>query len=586
MLESLTIRNLALLEEACFTPASGLTVISGETGGGKTLVVRALRLLRGERGRAGLVRKGAVAATIDGVFRLSEGERSGRVRALHEEILGLPPEDDRILISRVLDPKGRGRARISGRPVGLSDLQRIGAWCIEIHGQGANKSLMRPEIQTEMVDAFGGLGKARREFAILLEEARKLERDLSHRLGLESTRRERRAFLRFCLAEIDELDPVEGELDDLRAEVRRLEHLDRLRETIGQGLADLHEGSPERPEPVVEELARVSRAIRGLVELDPSLENAASSLEDSVTLVEDAARELQAGLARLDIDPGLLEERRARLEAWERLCERFGPGESEVLSARERMRAELRELEDPERSEDRLRAALDEKLRACEEKGRLLTRGRKRAAKALERLMVRELSELGMSGVEVEFRVVEKTGGSLLEHANELGTSEIRIFLAPNPGEPPAPLSESASGGEVARTMLAFKKILADADRVPVLVFDEIESEIGARLGLEVGKKMRILGRSHQVICVTHLPQVAAFGDSHWLVRKEVEGKGARARTRSLLRPIEGEARRLELAQMAVGQAAVDEGALAEAGRLLQRARSRRASSLESSGSA
>lgn len=575
MLEQLTIQDLALLRRAGALPAPGLTVISGETGGGKSLVIQALHLLRGEKARAGIVRRGAKAASVDGVFVLSEGERSDAVRSLYREVLGTEVEDDRIVVSRIVEATGRSRARIDGRPVALRDLQRFGAYLLEIHGQGQNRSLMRPEIQTELLDAYADLRDLRVRFATRLREARRLDAELRALRAGQRERRERVEFLRYCLDEIAAVDPREGELEELEREERLLGHLDTLRVGLETGINELYEDDEQ--EAVVARVRRHARHVQQLAEFDERLAEGARLLDEAAILLEEGVHELRDGLSRLDLDPARLAELRERVHQLRRLCDRFGPGEEELHAQRARMQEELAELEDDTNGPEQLAARLETLLAELEQDARALERGRKRAARPLSQRMMEELHELGMAKAEVEVRVVPRPGKQLLERAGELGTCEVEVQLAPNPGEAKTPLRETASGGEVARVMLVLKKILADRDQVPVLVFDEADAEIGGRLGLAVGRKLEAVAAAHQVLCVTHLPQIAAFADLHLLVEKRVEqGEEGEERTVAEIRALSEKDRRAELASMARGQDAVDQSALREAGKLLELARGAR----------
>ncbi|HMQ23370.1 MAG TPA: DNA repair protein RecN, partial [Planctomycetota bacterium] len=236
MLEQLTIRGLALLDVVTLSPSRHLTVISGETGGGKSLVIAALRLLRGEKAKAGIVRSGAAAASVDGVFALVDGERSTLVRELYEEVLGTELDEDRLVVSRIVDAKGKSRARIDGRPVPLRELQRFGALLIEIHGQGENRSLMRPEIQTELVDAFAGTTELRRRFARELVTLREVAAELARARAQQRERRERVEWLRHCLGDFERLDPRPGERAELERQVKIFGSLSRMRDSLGRGL--------------------------------------------------------------------------------------------------------------------------------------------------------------------------------------------------------------------------------------------------------------------------------------------------------------------------------------------------------------
>ena len=570
MLERLLIRDLALIESVELEVRDGLTVISGETGGGKSLLVQALRLLRGERGRSGLVRRGAKHASIDAVFSLAgRGERSRFVRELYAEILGHEPQERELILSRVIDEQGRSRARVDGRPVPLRVLQDFGAWLIEIHGQGSHRSLMRPEIQTELLDAYAGLGEQRQAFAARLVELRADARRLDKMRRSDLERDERRDFLAYRLAEIDRVAPEVGEVERIDRDLRVCENLDRLRRGLSESAGELG----ERESSIVERLGAVQKRVEELAEVDPELAELPALLDEALVNCQEAARELSSRLAALDVDASALESLRARWSELERLLERFGPSEGEVLAARDQMRAELSELETGS-GEQELAARLESGRLELAELGKKLDAARGKAARRLAKLAASELRDLGMERVQFEARVVANGGEAaehdILESATELGTSRVELWIAPNPGEAMAPLREIASGGEVARVMLVVKKILADADRVPVLVFDEIDSEIGGRLGLAVGRKLQELAEAHQLLCITHLPQIAACGDEHWLVHKVVAGAKGSERTVTSIEALDIEARRRELASMTRGEEAIDAAAMREAKRLLE----------------
>jgi DNA repair protein RecN (Recombination protein N) len=292
-------------------------------------------------------------------------------------------------------------------------------------------------------------------------------------------------------------------------------------------------------------------------------------LEEGSLQLTEAARELQSGLARLEFDPERSAAIDARRSEVERLLARFGPGEEQLFTTRDAMRAELAHLTDATQSPAAIEAELARRLGELEATAAALTQARRSAAKQLSKRLASELADLGMERIGVEVRIIEASHGPFLDRATELGTSEVEVFLAPNPGEPLTPLSKTASGGEVARVMLALKKILADQDRVPVIVFDEADAEIGGRLGLAVGRKLKALAANHQVLCITHLPTIAAFADRHLMVTKRVEVTSETGeRTVAELVELTEDARRRELASMARGESAVDRAALREAQRL------------------
>ena len=485
-------------------------------------------------------------------------------------MLGVSPTEQRIVVTRIVDASGRSRARIDGRPVTLRNLQRFGELLIEIHAQGSNRSLMRAATQTELLDAFAGTTDMRRAFAKELRAARDIAARLDETRAGARERRERIEFLRFCLDEIGRVDPQPGEHAALVAEARILGNLDSLRGTIVGGLDLLHEGEQR---PVVEALGAFLRELEAAQEHDARLADPVRLVSDSMVLLQEAVRELHAANGRLDLNPARAVEVTERLDAMDRLLERFGPTEDELFASRVRMQRELTGLEGPEADPDRLEAQLAAHETSLSALGQKLTRKRRAAARRLAKAMVTELADLGMSETRVDVSVGgadRKGGASILDKATELGPGEVDVQLAPNPGEPMTSLRETASGGEVARVMLVLKKILADADCVPVLVFDEADAEIGGRRGIAVGRKLRAVAKRHQVISVTHLPQIAAFADAHVFVEKVVRREGGEERTVSELRLLDQKDRTRELASMTRGEAGVDERALAEADRLLE----------------
>lgn len=568
MLRSLHIFDLALIDKAHIPFEDGLTVLSGETGGGKSLVVTALAWLRGERTQASLVRRGAREARVDGEFELGDGPRSAAVSALAAELAGQPVEDGMLLLSRIVDAGGRSRARLNDRPITLQALRRLGAMLLEIHGQGESRALMRPEIQVETLDAFAGTTALRERFASALAGARSAREAAAAAEEVERSRRARVAELAGLVEEMEALGLEAGERERLEAEHTVLSGQDRLRELVREALACLQEqdGSAR------ELLARAGRALAAAAGIDRELAPAVEALAEAEGLAGEACRELLSSLGRLDVEPGRLEFVEDRLAELRRALARHGPEEADFLAALERAREELAALQAAEDEPQRARAELAERLAELERLGAELAGARRTASAGFRAAIQADLRDLGMPAARL--RVVQEeplTGLELLDHATALGPAACRLEVRTNAGEPFHRLEETASGGELARLVLAVKKCLADRDRVPLLVLDEIDAEIGGRLGLAVGRKLREVARHHQVLTVTHLPQVAAFADAHLQVRKV----GARGRTTVRVRRLLTEEVERELAAMALGDAA-DAQALAEARRLRERARGER----------
>lgn len=569
MLHTLHIRDLALLERAELRLAPGLTVVSGETGGGKSLLVTALKLLRGERAPGSLVRHGADELQVDGEFRLGRGDRSAAIAQKVEAACGGVVEDDLLLVTRIVDRQGRTRVRIGGRPATLAALRELGAMLLEIHGQGESRALMRPEVQCETLDAFAGTAALRADFAAKLAAARALRRRLDELAAGEHERRQRLEFLRFQQQAMAELRLGEGELLALEQEHQVLQHLDTLRRHLDEALAILQEGEHD----VAGNLARAARAVQQAAAIDARLEPAAEQMGQIEELVAGVCRQLQSGQARLDLDPSRLQVVQQRLDEIHAALRRFGPSEADLRHNFARVTAELAAADggagDPAVLAAELRAATE----AAAAAGRKLLRARLKAAAPFAAAIRAELQDLGMARTEVRVAMAEQFDVErLLVEANEHGPVPVDLEVRINPGEPFHSLKDTASGGELARLVLAVKKTLADQDRVPLLVFDEIDAEIGGRLGLAVGKKLFEVARHHQVVIVTHLAPVAAFAQHHFLVGKAIGGAAGDERTRAMVRLLQGAAIQQELAAMAMGDG-TDAAALQQARRLVEKAR-------------
>jgi DNA repair protein RecN (Recombination protein N) len=569
MLHTLHIQNIALLERAELRLAEGLTVISGETGGGKSLLITALKLLRGEKVAGSLVRHGADELQVDGEFRLGKGERSATIQKLVHDLCGGVVEDDLLLVTRIVDRQGRTRVRLGGRPATLSALREVGAMLLEIHGQGDSRALMRAEAQCETLDAFAGCSPLRTEFATALATARGIAARLRELADGERGRRQRLEFLRFQHQAMQELALREGELEH-----QVLSNLDAMRQQLDAGLAVLQDGEDN----VAEQVARALRSVQEAAAIDRRLEDAAEQLAQIDDLVADVCRKLQSGQARLDLDPARLQQVQERIDETHGALKRFGPTEQDLRTNFAKVAAELAAAEgrdsDPEALAGELRAATDTAAAV----GRKLLRARSKAAGPFCKAIGAELKDLGMAHTEVRVAMADEFApDELLAAATEHGPVPVDLEVRINPGEPFHSMRDTASGGELARIVLAVKKSLADQDRVPLLVFDEIDAEIGGRLGLAVGKKLHEVARHHQVVIVTHLAPVAAFATHHFLVNKSVVpmvvGKdGGDERTRSSVRLLAGADVEKELAAMAMGDGA-DAAALQQARSLVEKAR-------------
>jgi len=569
MLHTLHVRNLALIEAAELRLDKGLNVVSGETGGGKSLLIAALMLLRGEKAPAGLVRHGADELQVDGEFRLGGGERSAAIAGLVAELCGGTVDDDLLLVTRIVDSSGRSRVRIGGRPATLAALRTLGEHLVEIHGQGDSRALMRPEIQCETLDGFAGTAALRIEFAAALSIARTAQQELQQAAAGHQQRSQRVEFLRFQLQQLQELQLGEGEFDALQQEHQILANLDATRQRLQSALQLLQDDEHCAADLV----AQAARQLRDAAAVDRRLEDAAEQLASAEDLIADVCRKVQSGLARLDLDPARLHDVEARLDAVQTALRRFGPTEADFRRTLAATQEELQRLDGGQGDPTALAQALQLAVTQAAAIGRKLVRARRKAAAPFVARIAQELADLGMVHTVVRVAMADEfEEAALLANATAHGPVPVDLEVRINPGEPFRSMRETASGGELARIVLAIKKTLADHDRVPLLVLDEIDAEIGGRLGLQVGQKLHDVARHHQVVIVTHLPQVAAFAARHFLVDKEVRGAGGGERTASSVRPLRGAEVERELAAMTTGDGD-DAAALRQARALVRRAR-------------
>lgn len=535
MLIELRIRNFAVIEDLSLNLGPGLNVLTGETGAGKSIIVGALSLLLGERASSDVVRLGAVSALLEAVFDL--GARPALLEEMGE--LGIPTEDGLVMLRREVQAEGRNRAWINGSPAMVRTLAGLGRGFVDLHGQHEHQTLLRAREQREILDAFSGAVAEARAVAEKAAECVRLRRELERLRTRESELRGRADFLRYQLREIEAARLEAGEDDRLESELRRLEHAEELARDAARVHTILYGGDGA----VSEALALARDLLERIARLDPD----ACAMQEEIDELYHAAVDLgeRAGsyAADVEISPARAEELRQRSDLLFRLKGKYGPGLSGVLETQARIAGEVAELEstgfETSRLESRIRE-VEGDLRALAAE---LSRRRTEGARRLEQSVQSVLGEVGLPAA--RFRVHIEP----LESPGQAGAERIRFFASLNPGLGLQPLAQIASGGELSRIMLALKSILAREDRVPTLVFDEIDAGIGGRIAREVGRKLSEVAAHHQVFVVTHLPQLAARGERHLLVRKNEAG----GTTRATVEPLEGQGRIREIARMLGG---------------------------------
>ena len=553
MLVHIALRDLAIVERLELALGPGMTAITGETGAGKSILVEAVGLALGDRAEPGLVRAGAERAEVSLVFDL---ERAPAARAwLAERELD---EGAELVLRRTVGADGRSRGWVNGRPVTMQALQALGALLVDVHGQHAHQSLVRSEVQRELLDAHGGHGELRAAVAAAWERWRAALRELEALEGADGGRDERLDLLRYQTAELEALGLDAEGIAALEAEHQRLAHAGRLLEGARAALDGLYEAEAASAHAL---LARAAGELERLAGVDPALEPARVLVDEALIRVDEAAGALRDYLDGLELDPERLAEIERRLGQLHDLARKHRVRPEELPAVLERLRGELEALESAGERLEALREEATQAEAAWREAATRLSEARRRTAEALAKAVTGAMAELGMAGG--RFEVALEAARAPAPH----GADAVSFLVTANPGQPLRPLARVASGGELARIALAFQMIAAEASPIPCLVFDEVDSGVGGRVAEIVGRELRRLGERRQVLCVTHLPQVAACAHHQVRVGKRLAG----GRTRVEASPLDGEGRVEEIARM-LGGLEVTERTRAHARELLERA--------------
>ena len=573
MLVELRVKNLGIIEDMNWRLDDGLNIITGETGAGKSLVIDAVELLLSGKADDEVIRHGADQAQIEGFFSLSPKENLAPLKELLAE-KELSADEETLVIDCQLRRQSPDSIRINGHAVPKSFLRQLGSLLVDIHGQSDHLSLFNSNSHLDFLDSYAHTVERRQDFTTKAKELYKVEQELKALEKDEQERARREEFLRFQLEEISRAQLKEGEEPELERERDILASAEKLKTISYEAYHALYEEDASgRATPALDKLNEAAQAIKKLVEIDPSLKEQLDSLEETIDGLTEVARSLRAYSDGLEYDPNRLEEIESRLELIRGLKRKYGQSVSEVLAYLAKAQKELDEVAG---SEER-NAQLKETAAALkEEMGQLAARLSAERAQAAEKLMAevkKELKDLNMPQVEFQVGLSREKGedgiplpDGVYAFTNE-GIDVVEFMASTNPGEPLKPLAKIASTGELSRFTLALKGALSEADHIPVLIFDEIDIGVGGRSGEIIGKKLSSLARNHQVVCVTHLPQIAAFADAHFSVHKELAGE----RTLSLLESLEDEARLKELAVMLAG-AHYTETALTNARELMHKA--------------
>jgi len=555
LLVELRVKNLGIIEDMNWKLDDGLNVITGETGAGKSLIIDAVELLLSGKADEEVIRHGVDQAQIEGVFSLPPKENLASLRALLAE-KELATDEETLVIECQLRRQSSDIIRVNGHAVPKAFLRQIGSLLVDIHGQSEHLSLFDSSSHLDFLDTYAHTMEMRGNFTTKAKELNRVEQELKALEKDEQERARREEFLRFQLDEISRAQLKEGEEAELERERDILASAEKLKTISYEAYRALYEEDASgQAVPALDKLNEAAQAVKKLVDIDPSLKSQLDLLEQAIDGLTETARTIRAYSDGLEYDPNRLEAIESRLELIRSLKRKYGQSISQVISYMTKAQKELGEVSSSaERS-----AQLKETAAALKQAmGQIATRLSGERVKAAEKLMAevkKELNELNMPQVEFQVSISQQKdeGGiplpdGLYAFTNE-GVDIVEFMVSTNPGEPIKPLAKIASTGELSRFTLALKGALSEADHVPVLIFDEIDIGVGGRSGEIIGKKLSSLAHNHQVVCVTHLPQIAAFADAHFSVHKELAG----ARTLSMLESLEDEARLKELAIMLGG---------------------------------
>jgi DNA repair protein RecN (Recombination protein N) len=571
MLSELSIENFAIIDhlELHFTP--GLITFTGETGAGKSIIIDAVEVLLGGRAETVMIRSEAERATIEAVFEIPEAICPSLVTILERE--ALLEETNRVTLGREIRRNGRNVARVNGRNVNTALLTEIGELLVDVHGQSEHLSLLRVRKHLELLDSYASAENILADYRETYRRLRSVRHSLDELRQAESDAARQADLLSFQINEIEAARLQAGEEEELREERNRLANAEGLATLAQEALQILDEGLPEAAS-VTDLLGNVTHAINSLSKLDPSQEILAEQVQLLFEGLADLTRSVRLYHEGIEFNPQRLDQVEERLGLFHNLKRKYGKSLEEVLEYADQAREQLDTIQHVGEKILHLEREEADLLQALAEKGQRLSNIRHNASTRLARAVEVELADLHMSGArfEVDFKQRLDPEGVPLSDGRQVafdasGIEQVEFLVAPNPGEGLKPLVKIASGGETSRLMLALKNVLTKADQVPTLIFDEIDQGIGGRVGSVVGLKLWSLGRIHQVLCVTHLPQLAAFGDQHFQVTKQVQ----EGRTHTIVEALSKDGRLIELAQM-MGE--VSEGTRRSAQELLQMAAS------------
>lgn len=563
MLKSFYVKNYALIDELRVEFGSGLNIITGETGAGKSILIDAMSLMLGERATTEVIRRGEEKAIVEGIVGMTE-QKTLRALLAERDI----DADDELILRREISTRGQSRCFINDSPVPVSVLKEVGDLLVDLHGQHEHQSLLRTETHIDFLDDFGGLDGLVKEFREAYDTLKKLFAEREELSQQEKQLKERRDLYEFQMKEIDAVSPLPGEEEALESELRILENAEKLFEATSRLYQTLYEGE----QALYDQLVLVRNQLEDLAAIDKSFEEAKKECASVVAVISEVTKFIQSYNSKIEFNPERLEQIRERLGRLSLLKKKYGGSVDSIIQHREKIGAEFALAENFEKEIAKLNERIEQARKECSDVAQRLSTKRQELVPRINKSVAAELTKLGIAnakfdvvitntpvgkenGEEARQKAFVKFGREFYE-ATPKGIDAVEFFLSTNVGEDPKPLAKVASGGEISRIMLALKTILAKSERLPLLIFDEIDVGVSGRIAQAVGKSLKALSQFHQVIAITHLPQIAGLADHHFVVEKVEEKK----RTTTRIRKLSDEERVEEVARLMSGVEVTEAG--------------------------
>ena len=554
MLNQLSVRNVAVIDKLDINLHDGVSVLTGETGAGKSIIIDSINMILGDRANKELVRYGTDKAVVQAVFDAPKSV----INILEENDIDV--EDGTVIITRQVTKEGKSVARINGMVVTLNILREISDRLINIHGQHDNQALLTPIRHITFLDAYADNEEYINRYKDILSKKREIEKKISSLEMDEQEKMQRIDLLEYQVKEIKKASLEKDEEDDLREQRDIYTNAEQITKSVNEAYMNLYEG--DEIQSAYDGISIAVNEISQISDLNPQLKSIYDTLNEIMYSLEDTAHEIKEFGETVEFDEQALNEIEERLDLISRLKRKYGNSIEEILEYLKEAESELNDIKLSDERTNELKEELKNITKELKEKGNVLTQRRENAAKVLEENIEKSLHELNME--KSKFKVSIENDGTFYDN----GMDKVEFLISTNPGEPLKPLVKIASGGELSRVMLAIKSILADSDGVDTMIFDEIDTGVSGKAAMSIAKKLAVIAKNKQVICITHLPQLTAMADNHYLIQKNTDGEMAS----TTLKELDEEGRELELARIIDG-GEVTELALSHAKQMLENAK-------------